>query len=760
MKMDDVFYDQRKFLSNLQYYCNGYSVYSLIRILPAHTLFVAIDGMITSNEIKVLRKIRNRACIMTSKTALSYLEEADIKPDFIFLEPTLEKNEGDILAKWKDTPLVTCTLADEEFMKLYDGFKFFYWNNNAVEKSIWFQAWRASSKKYQYNKLFFLDVSEDILLAMVNIGKQMGAKCVLVGGSNAIKSKVQSTKNIRVTYINDWNENNDSDIQIRLSNILSEILPFFDEQGQQVFCEEYKQLKTEIQLCASSADEGIELYQELYDIAEIELIGKSDILSTITSKIKQITASIEQGKYFDYIWSLTNRISDSAHTCQDKDCKSEIMQIAIDGISILQKIKLVCESVVKIVKQLPNVNCMRKKINYRVQHQRNILLVFGSSAYNVLPRFTWELEKGFRKLGYQTFIWDVCKDGLNPDGAYNFYQSVIGYNYILLMNGVLIDNIYNDWVMNQKRYWYESDRTQVLALYVDHPLYHSIRLSYSCENVKTIIMDTRDEEFLHKYMSEVKNVFCVPIGGVEQKNERLFEQKENKVVFFGSFLDIELIKKSIQESGLESLIWQVIGLLKKKTTLTIDEAFECIGREYDCATDVRKVLTNSEIFELIDKYIRNYYRNQVILTIAESGIPVDFYGVNNSQLEKYSNVQLKASVPFEIMLEICRNTRFVLNVNPWTKGGTEERVFNAMLGKSVCITDVNEYLAQEFSDGQNVIFYELDKIEELPTKIKYYMEHEELAARIAENGYGLAKKKFTWAKIAEQIVDKIGMPKD
>lgn len=755
--LEHIFNSQKKFLSNFQFYCNGYSLYALEKILPTDAVFVAVGGAVTENEIKKIDSIRDKACIMTNTVGLKSLKKAGIKPDFIFLEPASERNVSCATLEWKEVPLITCTSADTELMVWHNGPKFFYWVGNMLEQSIWYRARQASAARYQYNKLTKLDISEDTLMMMVQLGIQMGAKSVLIAGAKNMQTDILYGENVNILHIDmvDELENNNC-IKIELSSILSEIIPFFDKNGQSVFCEEYIQLKEELHCYITKISEGIKLYQQLYDMTESRTVA-ADMLSIVTKRLNQFISELENGPYFGYIWSLAKEITQFQSEVQLNGCNNEIMQMAWDGKFMLKKLKLVCQAMEKSMNCLPDINKYKQNIYHPVQHKKNILLIYGVSAYNVLPRFARELEKGFQKIGYQTFSCDVGESVSFRDG-YNFYQNTVGYDYILLINGVYINIEYEDWVIGHNRYWYDSTKTQVLAMFFDHPIYHQTRLEFARSRVKTIFCDTKYKPFIQTYMPEVKNIFITSIGGIEQKNEKNFFQKENKVVFFGSYGDLEIVEKSIHESGYEVLIWRIIELLNQRQDLTIEDAFEYIGRVYGCEHSMENILVHTGVFRLIDQYIRLYYRNKVILTIAESEIPIDIYGWRNMELSKYPNVQLKEDVSFEEMGEICKNTRFVLNVNPWTKGGVQERVFNTMLGKSVCITDMNGYLAKECIDGKNVVFYELDKIECLPKKIKYYMEHEQLSAQIAENGFAFAQKNHTWAKVAEQIADMLEIP--
>lgn len=63
-------------------------------------------------------------------------------------------------------------------------------------------------------------------------------------------------------------------------------------------------------------------------------------------------------------------------------------------------------------------------------------------------------------------------------------------------------------------------------------------------------------------------------------------------------------------------------------------------------------------------------------------------------------------------------SKISVNVMPWFKQGAHDRVFNSMLNGAVCVTDTSGYLKDNFIDGENIIFYNLENIDAAADKIK------------------------------------------
>ena len=72
---------------------------------------------------------------------------------------------------------------------------------------------------------------------------------------------------------------------------------------------------------------------------------------------------------------------------------------------------------------------------------------------------------------------------------------------------------------------------------------------------------------------------------------------------------------------------------------------------------------------------------------------------------------------------------------------------------SVVVTDRTTYLEQNFVNEQELLIFGLDRINELPQKIKSLLEDDRRREKIAESGYQKAKKEHTWYRRAGQLLE-------
>lgn len=78
-----------------------------------------------------------------------------------------------------------------------------------------------------------------------------------------------------------------------------------------------------------------------------------------------------------------------------------------------------------------------------------------------------------------------------------------------------------------------------------------------------------------------------------------------------------------------------------------------------------------------------------------------------------------------------------------------DRLFRILGSGAFCLTHVFPDLEHDFEIGQDLDVF--NSIDELVTKIKYYLEHEELRKRIAIEGCRRARQNFTWHHFAENL---------
>ncbi len=108
---------------------------------------------------------------------------------------------------------------------------------------------------------------------------------------------------------------------------------------------------------------------------------------------------------------------------------------------------------------------------------------------------------------------------------------------------------------------------------------------------------------------------------------------------------------------------------------------------------------------------------------------------------------------FENAAEIFCQSKIVFNNA--IKDDVNMRVFETLATKSLLITEAVPTLDELFKDGVHLVTYKTD--DEMVEKIRYYLDHEDEARVIAENGYKEVISKHTFKHRAEFILEKSGL---
>lgn len=759
---------QQNFFENLIHLCHGYSIVSLEQILPADIPTIIVAGEVSDLEIRLIKNIRKKTCVIAIDTSLEMLLSEDIIPDFFMGDGYRIKGnlKEEILC---NISMITSTNDNCDVLREHIGKKFFYWSGNSWELFLCNSAKEKASRIYRYNELISVTEEENICEKALGIATYMGASQIIAMGKEFVS--FQFPQKLGAYYVTSG-ENMElyqkiekiCCVEVEVSSILEKVIPFFDMDGKEGFYAAFQQMIEQSGAACQKIVESIKWYEKLYAIA---LNGEAtqDELSEITTALNKNTEYIEGNASFPYALEILKGMNKNIaeDSLKEMECPNDIARVAIDGMYTFEKLNLIYEKLLDCAEDIKDTLKERKNEDFTkciFKKRPSVLLVYGKSQYNVLPYFAKGLKKGFQRLKYDTYILDAYEQSETLGNGYNHFQRTVGYDYIVLMNGVCVELPGWDNVFNQMRYWYDNEHTNVISIFVDHPQYHSSRLEIIRGFGNVVVADKNWEKYIKKYMPHIKNADFLPLGGIEQTQGLSFEERENKIVFFGSYKNLNELEDEIATRENGELIWCIIERLKENPMLTIEEAIEQIAKERGCLQSMENMMVRTGLLLQVDEYIRHYYRQKVIWTIAQAGIPMDIYGWGDESVKEYPNVEVKQAVTIEQMLEICRNTRFVLNVQPWIKEGTQERVYNTMLGGSIAVTDSTKYLERIYSDKNDILFYHLENIEELPKKLQYYMDHPEEAFEISKKGLKKAQQNHTWEKRTEELVDLLNMPKN
>lgn len=370
--------------------------------------------------------------------------------------------------------------------------------------------------------------------------------------------------------------------------------------------------------------------------------------------------------------------------------------------------------------------------------RKDILIVKGINQYGVLSHMLDKLGIELECRGYQVQIctwyeieqwkqhkWDIC-----------ISSQVIGQMF-------------------------EVKADKYVTWLVDHPVHLNERL-IERKNMKNLWIGCVDQthvEYL-SYGMDFQHVFHLPHFG--DSSNRIKEYKERKIeVFFpASYLDIKNFEEehsNWRNGAVKVVSDRVIAFLQNKNEMSVEQAIKIVLEQMGETVEKEFLVECMNGFgSYIDTYICRYYRQQVVKELLDEGVQLTVAGAGWKNFQKNYRGSgiisiLSENMSYEDVLECMADSKMVLNVLPWFKDGSHERIASTLQNAAVCLTDQNQYTKRMLIDEVSAILYDRNNPKELVQKIRYYLEHQDEAEDIAQKGRDIAVENMT----AENFVDML-----
>ena len=372
------------------------------------------------------------------------------------------------------------------------------------------------------------------------------------------------------------------------------------------------------------------------------------------------------------------------------------------------------------------------------------------------------LSKELQKRGHEIFILDLLNPPAeNPHSYVRFSQfasakvdAAVSFDGLGIKDDLLI-GIWNAY------------QTVVVDIFMDPPLRFHTAMEKHPQNYLMFCCDWDHVEYVKKYFGQ--SVPCVGfmphVGVMPDQNIPVipYAQKKYDVLFSGTYYSPEnrlsQVEEMVEKGTAVYDFYQILfECLVEDSRLTIEQgAFRTIER-MGLPVDQDMLKSLMRCAEPVDWAIRMYQRGRVVEVLAESGVELYLLGRGweNHCSAKYPNVhRIDDRIPYADTLAYMADARLNLNVFPWFKSGTHDRIFNALLQHSLPLTDSSRWVDENFTNGEDIALYDLEHLEKLPEIVGELLRDTERAERMIQKGYEKTAKNLTWSNCADWILTAI-----
>lgn len=377
----------------------------------------------------------------------------------------------------------------------------------------------------------------------------------------------------------------------------------------------------------------------------------------------------------------------------------------------------------------------------------NVLIIKGlASQYGVLNDFSNAIADELKNLSVNVTTFDFNLDTNDPNNLLALNQS---YDLVFSFNAILLDTL--DSIIN-------NPNTLIWSFLVDHPYHLHARLLKKCNNHIVSCVDKNHVSYVKTYYPNIENVFFVPHGGDGVfEAHKPFDQREYNVCLMGTYKNTDSLinKLSALPEPDKSIATAIVNHLTQGSKLTIEQLLylELSKRNINIPKSAFANLLSALLF--IDVSIRANNRKLILDKLTSEGITVDVFGNGweGYKCEHPEHLRIHQNVPYQEALSIMSNAKIVLNPLPLFRNGSHERVFSSMFCGALCLSEINTYLSEQFTHGEDIVFFDMNDLESLVTNIKLLLSNQELSQKICQNGYKKASDNHLWKHRAKEILD-------
>lgn len=402
-------------------------------------------------------------------------------------------------------------------------------------------------------------------------------------------------------------------------------------------------------------------------------------------------------------------------------------------------------------------------------------IIFIKNAVETLGYFSEQIALELERNGYETCFIDYERMYESMDEMLHFLEreetALVTFNFI----GLRGESVFQT---ESGRSIWQEENLPILNILVDHPLYYHSCLKEAGERMRVFCVDREHVGYVRRFYPGVKVEF-LPLAGnelfVSQKDGEhgihrtycedvpepvLYGQRTFDLVFAANYVSMEMLEEKVKALDDDYRIFyrRITEDLIADPAQSVDAVMERHIRNELGAVPEEQLCAAMSGMIWIDLFIRSYFREKVVQTLADAGIIVRVFGADWEKIhcKKPQNVRTSGGkVNSAACVQAMRDARIALNVMPWFKDGAHDRVFTAMLQGTAALTDDSRYLREECRDGENICFYSLRALEQLPDRVVSLLEDPVRMAELAERGYRMAEKRHRWKNRAGLLMQAL-----
>jgi len=250
---------------------------------------------------------------------------------------------------------------------------------------------------------------------------------------------------------------------------------------------------------------------------------------------------------------------------------------------------------------------------------------------------------------------------------------------------------------------------------VDHPMHVHNYLDVKLKRYYVICIDRHHKEYIGRYYPHIKKTLAMPLGAIKPAGSpgtySQFKKRGCHILFPATYTPSAYYRQVMEEKKLLYVeqAEEIIRNILAGSTLPVHEMYRQI-------TSWKEESFSGRMYKarFIDKYIRDYLREEVIEAFLAQGFHIDVAG---ARWEMYSGsnkdrITMHGQYGYADLPGLIAGSKVVLNIQPLFTEAPHDRVFNAMVNGAAVLTDSCTYIEENRDYINNMLIYDKTSIQE------------------------------------------------